>query len=553
MQHRAQRRIEAAIVGCAVGDALGHPGNAPSGTGGGGRRTLRGEPPRFTGDTQQFLFVAEALMSAIRQEVPRSEMSAFVRDGLLRWNATQSGAPNVPIDPTLEDGGLITETALHRNEAPDDVALEALAAQHRVWASGLAPSMVPFVVNDRAGGGALIRSTCAALLLDCPRQGAIDFARLTHGHERAWMASAALAALVVALLTRGADAQVARVVERAIGTSELPTPVGVMLERAVETALFDRPEPGVIPKVPPDLGSGADADEALAIAIWSVLAYDDVLDSLAAASSHYGSTNTTTALAGLMLGLIHGDSSVFGELDIERIEALSIVRAMAARVAELSADRSLGDRDDGDGPGDEPPASSPVAPSPAPRDPAPTRVRVRQLGDEALFEALRAWRLGEAQARGWGAFQVCSNADLRRVVDERPRTLAELERISGFGAFRVRQFGSAILEVVASFDDLDSKRRWVAIRNGRMFCPVCRSEDLEGVGADRRGHDIWCRSCSELSHRPATMCLKCGSMSTYVSVELVPVAPGEAHERRHTREVLHCTDCEHDSSAEEVS
>ncbi|MFZ9629944.1 MAG: ATP-dependent helicase [Ilumatobacteraceae bacterium] len=76
------------------------------------------------------------------------------------------------------------------------------------------------------------------------------------------------------------------------------------------------------------------------------------------------------------------------------------------------------------------------APAPAPMGP----------GDEALFEALRAWR--RAAAAGKPAFTVLADAALRAIAAARPRSLPDLARVKGIGPAKLTQYGDQILDVV---------------------------------------------------------------------------------------------------------
>ncbi len=70
-------------------------------------------------------------------------------------------------------------------------------------------------------------------------------------------------------------------------------------------------------------------------------------------------------------------------------------------------------------------------------------------GDEGLFEALRAWRAGEAKARGVPAYVVFHDSTLREIVTTKPRTLDEVAAISGVGATKLATYGDGILAEVA--------------------------------------------------------------------------------------------------------
>ena len=88
---------------------------------------------------------------------------------------------------------------------------------------------------------------------------------------------------------------------------------------------------------------------------------------------------------------------------------------------------------------------SPRAAAPATaRSAAPQRVT--EPGDEALFEALRAWR--RSAANGKPAYTVLADAALRDIAAARPSSLAELARVKGVGPAKLTQYGEQILDVV---------------------------------------------------------------------------------------------------------
>ncbi|TFB51766.1 DNA helicase RecQ [Cryobacterium tagatosivorans] len=71
-------------------------------------------------------------------------------------------------------------------------------------------------------------------------------------------------------------------------------------------------------------------------------------------------------------------------------------------------------------------------------------------GQEALFEALRAWRSAAAREQGVPAYIVFGDATLLAVAAAGPATLGELDGISGIGAKKLEAYGEALLGVVAA-------------------------------------------------------------------------------------------------------
>ena len=69
---------------------------------------------------------------------------------------------------------------------------------------------------------------------------------------------------------------------------------------------------------------------------------------------------------------------------------------------------------------------------------------------EALFQALRAWRSTTSREQGVPAYVVFGDATLVAVAAAKPRTLADLDGITGVGAKKLESYGEALLEVVAA-------------------------------------------------------------------------------------------------------
>ncbi|MHC0430468.1 DNA helicase RecQ [Streptomyces sp. O3] len=82
---------------------------------------------------------------------------------------------------------------------------------------------------------------------------------------------------------------------------------------------------------------------------------------------------------------------------------------------------------------------------------------VVDLPDEAvpLFEALRAWRAGQAKEQGVPAYVVFHDATLREIAVARPGSVAELGTIGGVGEKKLATYGEGILATVAGLSGLD--------------------------------------------------------------------------------------------------
>lgn len=348
-------RIRAALVGTAVGDALGDPtefvrsdAELEQRWGSRGIRALEGDPPQFTDDTQMTLFTAESLLvAALEDDADLDDPGSadlLVRRALeaqLRWRATQkrSALAQYGIEPA--QGSLRADERMHRVKSPGATCLGALDQQHGRF-DARAP--VQFATNDSKGCGGVMRSAPYGLVMADPWSVACLAARLTHAHPLGWSSAGTYAVLVRDLLVREDDHDIVSVFRGAISPlatrsleAEEIDHLAVLLERAVDDAAERRPIQGedVARQLPAFLGEGWIAEEALAIGMWCALAFEDPIDALAASATHVGDTDSTAAITGCLLGLIHGDEAIFSPLDPSRIEALDLVHSMADRLVAL--------------------------------------------------------------------------------------------------------------------------------------------------------------------------------------------------------------------------
>jgi ATP-dependent DNA helicase RecQ len=70
------------------------------------------------------------------------------------------------------------------------------------------------------------------------------------------------------------------------------------------------------------------------------------------------------------------------------------------------------------------------------------------VGD-AVFEALRDWRRGEAQAQSVPAYVIFQDRTLAEIAAQKPRSLDQLGQIAGVGRTKLDRYGEAVLRVLA--------------------------------------------------------------------------------------------------------
>jgi ATP-dependent DNA helicase RecQ len=72
--------------------------------------------------------------------------------------------------------------------------------------------------------------------------------------------------------------------------------------------------------------------------------------------------------------------------------------------------------------------------------------------DQPLFEALRAWRAGEAKAQHVPPYVIFHDRTLAEIAAARPAARAALVRLNGVGEGKLARYGEAVLEVVRGFE-----------------------------------------------------------------------------------------------------
>lgn len=326
-------RIRGCLLAGAAGDALGYQVEFLSlkaildQHGGHGVRTMA---PYISDDTQMTLFTAEGMLMGMKHRMP---MPACVYQSYLNWYKTQT--PRAKGGVFARESELLKEERLFRREAPGNTCLSALG-------SGRIGDLEEPINGSKGCGGVMRTAPCGMLkLLDTPDpedafalQGA-QAAAITHGHIMGYVPAAMLADMVHMILLEDGRTLEA-IVEDSLARMQrlFPYPAteafAELIHRAMELAAADIPDAEAIRA----LGEGWVGDEALAIAVFCALRYqDDLAECLVAAVTHDGDSDSTGAIAGNILGAWLGASAIPAQW-LETIELRDVVDAMARRIHE---------------------------------------------------------------------------------------------------------------------------------------------------------------------------------------------------------------------------
>jgi ADP-ribosylglycohydrolase len=172
-------------------------------------------------------------------------------------------------------------------------------------------------LNWSKGCGGIMRAAPCALVKDWdPFELGCKAAAITHGHASGYLAAGALAVIIRHVLEgrsvpKAASAALVRLSPEADGEECVTA-----LRNAI--ALWDAGEhQGDIE----ELGQGWVADEALAMGVYAAMAGEtDMRRGLTIATTHSGDSDSTGAIAGNILGALHGERMVLELLGDDELE-----------------------------------------------------------------------------------------------------------------------------------------------------------------------------------------------------------------------------------------
>ena len=314
-------KFRGALLGGACGDALGYPLQTFSVNrirhrfGPFGLRTLvrdarNGRKAPVTDNTQMVLAAVDGILWA---DAKKLDMIDGLYRGFMRWYYSQTGEEPkrgqktwMRRQPHEREFCLLREKFMHARRNPEPGLLSAFARDVR--------GSTKVKVNASKGAGALSRTVPLGLLYAGDSKLAFEMsvkaAALSHSNPIAYYSAGALGALIACLAEGYTLPKALERAEELLGKYHKTDPILTLLSAAKAQA-NNHPagKSGTWDHIDSihSLGSGCEAHEALAIAVYACLAVDDPADALIASANHGGKSNSTAFVTGAIEGVRFGE------------------------------------------------------------------------------------------------------------------------------------------------------------------------------------------------------------------------------------------------------
>lgn len=217
---------------------------------------------------------------------------------------------------------LLDEPALFARRAPGNTCLSALMAARQAGSINEA-DYIALKRNNSKGCGGVMRTAPAALFvpndafysIEERDMDAAQMAAVTHGHSLGYMPSAVLSHIISRLVSPETDGMKLKdavldsidALKRLFGGDENTPALAELVGLAVSLSENGESDLDNIHA----LGEGWVGDEALAIAVYCALKYEnDFSGGIIAAANHNGDSDSTSAICGNILGAKHGYSAI---------------------------------------------------------------------------------------------------------------------------------------------------------------------------------------------------------------------------------------------------
>ena len=300
----------------------------------------------FSDDTQMTLYTLDGLLDVLEwaNDGLSADINACQWLAYLRWLKTQ-GIKAAGHAPEQAPRWIDAQSVLHHQRHPGNACVTGLA-------TGDMGTIFRPVNPDSKGCGTVMRSAPYGLLPNVDAETiykiSSEAAALTHGHPSARQSSGAFSWLIHQLVVVGlplrAAAESAR--DRAAAEASADPDLLARLESALNlSTTMSTHDAGPLSgdSLTDALGLGWVAEEALAVALYSVLAteaaagspVDHFLAAIRLATNHSGDSDSTASIAGNILGALYGEAALPASW-LTLCEAPQLIRRLGADFIKLT-------------------------------------------------------------------------------------------------------------------------------------------------------------------------------------------------------------------------
>lgn len=351
MEHEHYQKLKDAVCGClfggAIGDALGYPVEFMSldkikfeyGDEGITEFDMRGtDKAQISDDTQMTLFTANGLLygqTRARLRGIAGPLSSYVFKAYEEWYNTQ--LRGLTQSEAFKTCWIYNVEVLHNSRAPGSTCMSAIANSN-----GEGSPDNP--INDSKGCGGVMRIAPIACFAACGHFGSkksvaeecANVAALTHGHPLGYISAAFLGCMIYLIIKSKIErentlediiSESMNVTKELYGSNVYFQEFENIILKAVELSNKNIENSDAINQ----LGQGWVAEEATAIAIYSILKHrDNFMNAVICAVNHDGDSDSTGSIAGNILGAYLGLSIVDYTGDkLINIEAYEVIYELA--------------------------------------------------------------------------------------------------------------------------------------------------------------------------------------------------------------------------------
>lgn len=336
------KRFQGCLLGGAVGDALGAAIEFDSIQAirqKFGEQGLTDYSPAYgrigaiTDDTQMTLFTAEGL---IRANIRYHHKGICYPPGViyyayLRWLHTQSERSSDEEKNQIvqnPSSWLYALPELNSRRATGNSCLSALR-------SGKMGTIEESINNSKGCGGVMRVAPVGLIALDAFGL-ASEAAAITHGHPTGYLSAGVLALIIRQIIdSKSLSDAINHAVYEELPKHKNHEETLAACDKAIKMAQDETIQPA--PKTVESLGGGWIAEEALAIAIYCCLVYENEFrKAVLLAVNHSGDSDSTGAITGNILGALHGTEAI-PRYWLERLE-------LKDAIAEIAEDLLIGFR-----------------------------------------------------------------------------------------------------------------------------------------------------------------------------------------------------------------